>query len=552
MLAKKTTLLGLLLLSISFYALVFIPGIARAALPSSSGSSGNKNDAGLTQGTKYPVSKIQRIDTALIKNEASGEISKEAYDIGSFENLVAFPWFLAFGMPEKSTGQASAPVIRQGGAVQSMSKFLAFIYDNPPATTETYVADILDNVGISTPAYAQGIGFASLSPVLEIWKSFRNLAYLAFVVIFLAIGFMIMLGKKAGQASITAQQALPRIIISLLAVTFSYAIAGFLIDLMYLFMYLVVTIFGSDKQLVSKNIFQVGVDIIKSGIVGDSYSAISDFIGNATSGMWGGLGDVFSLLGGLTFAAVVALAIIFAIFKLFFELLRTYVTIILSIVLSPLLLMTGAIPGNNAFYKWLRSLIGNLAAYPIVLVVLVLYYRIIEVGRSGMDGGFLPPYLIGSGKSGSISVLMGIGMLLILTDLVKQGKKMMGASEGVFGQFGQAVSDSLKKGWTGGELVPGVGLTDTRKLPFGGLSGKNVVTKGAIGGATVPGLALGLAGNQINRRILKNTNRGALEGAGWGAAHYATSLGQRLGDKQINKKTSENISNYAKSLRKKI
>ena len=57
---------------------------------------------------------------------------------------------------------------------------------------------------------------------------------------------MIMFRSKVGQAAITVQQAIPSILIALLAVTFSYAIAGFLIDLMYLMMYMLAGLFAGD------------------------------------------------------------------------------------------------------------------------------------------------------------------------------------------------------------------------------------------------------------------------------------------------------------------
>jgi hypothetical protein len=41
---------------------------------------------------------------------------------------------------------------------------------------------------------------------------------------------MIMFRTKVGQAAITAQQAIPNVVIAMLAVTFSYAIAGLMID----------------------------------------------------------------------------------------------------------------------------------------------------------------------------------------------------------------------------------------------------------------------------------------------------------------------------------
>src|SRR5581483_6429401 len=74
----------------------------------------------------------------------------------------------------------------------------------------------------------------SLSPLFPIWTYVRNLAYLCFVILFIFIGFMIMFRIKIkAQTVATIQNTIPRIIIAIILITFSYAIAGFLIDLMY-------------------------------------------------------------------------------------------------------------------------------------------------------------------------------------------------------------------------------------------------------------------------------------------------------------------------------
>ena len=89
---------------------------------------------------------------------------------------------------------------------------------------------MLHNVGITQPVYAQGIGFSALTPTLQVWKAFRNLSYFLFIIIFIVVGFMIMFRAQINpQTVVTVQAALPKIVVTLIMITFSYAIAVLLL-----------------------------------------------------------------------------------------------------------------------------------------------------------------------------------------------------------------------------------------------------------------------------------------------------------------------------------
>jgi hypothetical protein len=382
-------------------------------------------------------------------------------------------------------------------ALSSLSSGLAMLYTRP-ANTEEYVADLMHDSGfnVARPVYAQGLGFSALSPVLTTWKVFRNIAYFFYVILFLIIGFMIMFRQKIGnQAAVGVQQALPNIIISLLAVTFSYAIAGLLIDMMYLAMFFIVSVFqpyfavNLQDYGLNNNIFEVGRQFLtnpESGGLGTAFDSISLLVKQATANgnVIDALGDAGGLIAGLTFAIVFAIALVFQIFRLFFELLKTYISIIISIVLSPLALMLGALPGNNAFSAWIKALVANLAVFPAVLIIIVLSFMLTSNGLkpeykttnqlTETGSGFLPPYLTGTGSPGAIQAILGLGILLILPDVVTQVKKSLGGSGGIFEQFANNFTSALDKGWKGGELVPGVGLTNTNNI---GMSGNNLFNK---------------------------------------------------------------------------
>ena len=427
---------------------------------------------GLLFGSQLPAqAALQEYDEAII---APGQ-NQEKYTHNSLESMMLGATAFIVGHNEVNNSfETVSEVKRERGLVGDMGYAIALMYENKPADTQTFVADALNSAGIVTPAQAQGLGFASLSPLLNTWKVFRNIAYLFFVVVFLIIGFLIMLRQKInGQTVVTAQQAIPRVIIALLLVTFSYAIAGLLIDLMYLTMYFLLAIFGhaditGQQKFLDRNFFALGLGMISGGWEASHniVEAISNTM-NESFSSWTGkaLTDVVGIAGGPILGVVIAFAIAFKIFKLFFELLRTYISIILSIAFAPIFLMIGAIPGKNTFSEWLKTLIGNLSAFPIVLIILLVFDMltggITQTPVTTEGGGFMPPYLLGEGlgASGVASFIVGLGMILIIDELVKKGKEAMGAKPGIFDQFAGNVGDALKTGWQGGNLVPGVGFT---------------------------------------------------------------------------------------------
>lgn len=344
----------------------------------------------------------------------------------------------------------SAPGTRQigsrgGGAAYGFMYLIGQMYQNPAASTHTYIADLMESANIATPAYAQGLGFASLDPILELWKVFRNIAYMFFVVVFIIIGFMIMLRQKVGgQAAVTAQQAIPNIIVSLIFVTFSYAIAGFMIDLMYIVMYLMVGLFdagGSNiGQIIDYDILSLMGQLFKP--TAGNFSGNIDIVTNLLSGMveTEALAGALGVVGGITLSLVLAVAVLIGTFKLFFELLRSYATVIVEVVIAPLKLMFGAIPGNNAFTPWIKNIFANLLAFPTVLFVVILFYQFTDLGGR-TDGGFMPPFLLGRGQAGAIATLMGLALILALPEIVKDIKKKAGATEG----FGTMIQDAAGK-----------------------------------------------------------------------------------------------------------
>jgi hypothetical protein len=432
------------------------------------------------------------------------------------DNILGIPDDESAGVGDRAMGSGGVKVVKKGNFVDGIAFLIGSMFATPAAGTGPYIADVMESARIVPPAYAQGLGFAALNPVLELWKVFRNLSYMFFILIFLVIGFMIMFRHKiGGQTAVTAQQAIPSVIISLLFVTFSYAIVGFMIDMMYVSMYLILGIFETSQffkdgaDIINFNIIQLAGVLFTGGgddlfLYGETSNIVSTFVGNLGAGeTWQ---NIAGFIGGLSLSLVIAVAILIGVFRLFFELLRAYATTVLLTVTAPLLLMMGAIPGNNAFGKWIKQVAGNLLPFPTVLLVLVMYYYFTKGGASA-DGGFMPPFLLSttSGQANVLSAVMGFAILLALPEIVKHVRETV-AGKGGFGEFiAQKGGEAFKRGWEGGELVPGLGWTNTAKVPVvGGIagSGKDAAKSAGVVGAWLGGGIYGAGEGAYRRKYM--------------------------------------------------
>lgn len=406
---------------------------------------------------------------------------------------------------------ADASIINQykynpGGAFGTMNRFIATL-QTPPASGIEYIASVRDNF-LGKPAYAQGVGFQGLQFLLPLWRGFRNVIYVISTIIFVVIGLMIMLRVKISpQAVITVQSAIPRLITTLILVTFSYAIAGLVIDLANLIQALVIAMFFSvNGKNFTENLFSEYKPDSGYPIVGAILNLIKDFLTNnqlnfnhlsnpnltdlqtltyravpgwASMMMLGGLlgsivtgfllggvlgplggagswvgdlagklvgGGVGGLIGALIIPLIINIIAAFWLIKLYFGLLKCYVTLIFKIILGPLEIGMGAFPNSKmGFSSWIMDVISNMAVFPVVGIFLVLLNMVIDaVSMNGiLSSPVWAPALISAGGIspailGAAIGLAGLAMLSKLPELVPQAIFMIKPSP-----FGQAIGQGL-------------------------------------------------------------------------------------------------------------
>lgn len=358
------------------------------------------------------------------------------------------------------------------GAVIEIASLTDSMIWNQPASSVEYIADIGRNAGFTSEAYAQdGSGWSALSPVLSIWKAFRNIAYFGFVIVFVVIGFMIMFQSKiGGQAIVTIQMALPQITITLLLITFSYAIVALMIDLIYVLIYFVVGIFatfgilnnGAEaiNILMSNSIFGlIWQHIIgPSEVSGSAASAINAIVESMFTQMVGNAaGNILGAISGVLGFLIIAVWILFSVFKVFFMLLKAYVSIVFGIIFAPIILMANAIPGSTAAVGWFKSILANVLVFPAVAILILIGVALTNGNNHNSNNQFnvasgigydpgqvqdvaLP--FIALNTSGIIAIV-GLGFVIMLPNLLEVVYKALGVEPGLQGAFTDSATGVL-------------------------------------------------------------------------------------------------------------
>ncbi|MEK7165422.1 MAG: hypothetical protein AAB874_01270 [Patescibacteria group bacterium] len=422
--------------------------------------------------------------------------------VTSVNRTQLWDWVCLLGHPPNAcTDDPEAANNFNGSVLGFLGNSVASIYANPPASTHTYLADLGQRAGIVKPAYAQGIGFGGLTPILPVWRAFRNISYGFLILVLVMIGFMVLFRAKIDPRTVVSiQSALPRVVITLVLITFSYAIAGLLIDAMYLTILFMITAVGSALPSGYASLTDVisyytggGVWALMSAMWSwEGVNALTSFIGGVPLNLISGIAATLLVGVPLAFtplapfaipagaaagaaglavpnvlvALIVLIAVIFAMFRVFILLITAYIQIIFSIIFAPLQLMIGAIPNVDMFGTWVRGVIANLAVFPITIAMLLLG-AILTHSTASQGNLWVPPGLGGNQAEG-VAAVIGLAIMLTIPNVAGAVKEMLKVKPLV-------------------QASPGV--------VFGPL--------GSIGGATMQGVSMSyyLKGNPIVERL---------------------------------------------------
>lgn len=291
----------------------------------------------------------------------------------------------------------------QTGAISMVGMGIAAV-STPPLSSQQALADMGEALGIKS-AYAQnvtGSGANVIEPVKILWQIMRNFAYMAYIILFLVVGVMLIFRQKMNaQTVISVQSALPGLVIGLVLITFSYLIAALLVDLAFLFIPMVALIFD---QASPTNVFKGNAEFWRGTAIENSagnYNSLLDLSQNANIfSFWKAyilnLGFTFDLFGNTTtppevsitalfqsllnsliwvakgitnilVAAIVIIALFVQMIRLFAMLVRSYISIMAYTFLGPIMILMASIPGRGkAIENWWKTILANALIFPAV------------------------------------------------------------------------------------------------------------------------------------------------------------------------------------------
>src|SRR3989344_550677 len=310
-------------------------------------------------------------------NEIFGERYTYAQINWIINSLAAFFFNTFFGVINPAL--AGAPLqqqMAQQGIAGHMGQAFAFMQSNQISLVGS-LSRALSSFGLAMPVHAQGFGYTTLTGTIQaLWTASRNATYLLMIIALVAAGFMVMFRVRINpQTAVTLQLMIPKIITSLLAITFSYALAGLVIDLVYFSLSLVIYLIDTAPYDFFQSTAAVVTDFYVTGSFGGiwAYYNVINFPASLLLG--------FILPGGM-----IILPILFAILMLraLIAVVRAYFMLLIHIISGPFQILAGLIPtSQSGFGSWMRNVIGHAAVFFVVPLLFLLSMLFLAAGPFG-------------------------------------------------------------------------------------------------------------------------------------------------------------------------
>lgn len=233
-----------------------------------------------------------------------------------------------------------------------------------------------------------------ISPVKPVADFTRNIAYALLATVLVVIGIMIMFRQKiGGQMLVTIQNSIPRVLIATFLITISFPLVGLMIDFANIISGFIESMFeqtGIGTKGSLSNPFGLGVAMMWYFVAGSSDAAKEIIGGGAVASV------ILTVVGFpyLSIAMIVILIILLFIFwalafRIWFMLLKTFGKIFLDVILLPLNMLIGAIPGNeSAIPSNLKRVALNVMVFPVSLLLLKLALFIGQTGAVTFPSNF--------------------------------------------------------------------------------------------------------------------------------------------------------------------
>lgn len=277
---------------------------------------------------------------------------------------------------------ANSPQGMKGSSLIQLAALSDGILSTRPASGVDYITQ---KINIIPTAHAQatggsGFGFRTLEITQPLWTATRNATYSLLVLVVIILAFMVMFRRRVSpQLTVTAQSAIPRVVIGLVLITFSFAIAGLIVDLSYL-------VFGLIGAIISSSGLQTsGHDAIYFfNRLNDPATGLVSFAILTMANLFVvGLGAIaltvpipgVNIGVGLLATVIVILVLIVTVIgfiRITWLLLRSYLMVLLLVIASPFFIIYGIVSFGNGFGQWLRSIVAQMSVFISVSVLIMM------------------------------------------------------------------------------------------------------------------------------------------------------------------------------------
>ncbi|KKR05629.1 MAG: hypothetical protein UT34_C0002G0136 [candidate division WS6 bacterium GW2011_GWF2_39_15] len=297
-------------------------------------------------------------------------------------------------------------------------------------------------------ASSDGYTFLTSIGIDQLWEKTRLIAYVMFVVVLIAAGFMIMFRQKiGGQLMITVFNTLPGVIAGLVVVTFSFAIVGLVLNFGTLLVNVVASLLnpsGEDLVVVTNpfsllnvgSFFRQASDETKGIVFGSS--GLVALIAGAVAAIvtQGAFLAVAAAAGAAIAVALIAVLIViigvvlYASVRVYITVLTAYLGIILDTVMAPFYLVASALPGNSHIgTDWFKRILRNTLVFPLVFLFINLGQYILKTDfnvsfPAGLVGPSSAPGL-DTGMNEAVGFLLKGMLTLVLFFVAAESPKFL-------------------------------------------------------------------------------------------------------------------------------
>lgn len=383
-----------------------------------------------------------------------------------------------------------------------------------PISGISYGRNVISKLNPVTIAKAQstqqGYGITVIKSVAFIWKMTRNISYFFFIVIAVVFAFMIMFRVKLSpQTVVSIQSSLPKLIVALILVTFSFAIAGLMIDLMYVIMGLFAT-FVAGAFSNTSGWGYLGANTVFAFINGTIFPLVNGGIALViyftiylvlyvialvmiiiAAALGFNISSLIFSLFLIIFGIILILVLLWYVFKVTYVLFKNLAEVYGLIIIAPLQITVGVLFPQAGFGSWLKKLFSKLMIFPltgifIYIAMMLLGYSIrfsavgivqdniftviwtgavTALGSVGLNvkdlvvtGEWAPPMLGGAASSTGIAfLLMSVGLIMMIPKIGESIESFM-AGKGIAGTaIGEAMGPLGGLAKTAGGMATGAG-----------------------------------------------------------------------------------------------